>query len=274
MTRSSILRIGLFFTLLLATTLSRGQEPGTAVADLTELEEQSFREAAALLEPSIVQIQTVGGLDRIGGVSTGTGPTTGVVVSADGLIVSSSFNFASKPASILVSTPDNRRFPATILGTDRSRKITLLKVEAQNLVPVQAVPRDEYRVGQWAIALGRTYSSAFPSVSVGIISALNRVWGRAMQTDAKISPVNYGGPLAAIDGRVLGILVAMSPRGETDTAGVEWYDSGIGFAVPMVDVLASVEKLKNGADLFPGKLGINLNMKDQFAAPELLGVAP
>ena len=41
---------------------------------------------------------------------------------------------------------------------------------------------------------------------MGIVSALQRVWGKAIQTDAKISPVNYGGPLIDIQGRVLGIL--------------------------------------------------------------------
>lgn len=256
------------------TAAAVAQTDPPASTDLTTLEEQSFREATALLNASIVQIQTVGGLDRVGGVSAGTAPTTGVVVSADGLIISSAFNFASRPSSVLVTTPDNRRFPATIVASDRSRKITLLKIDAEGLVPVQAVPSDEIRVGQWAVALGRTYTNAFPSVSIGIVSAVNRVWGRAIQTDAKVSPVNYGGPLAAIDGRVLGLLVAMSPRGDEETAGVEWYDSGIGFAVPMVDVLESVERMRDGTDLYPGKLGIKLDLKDQFAPPVIKSVSP
>src|SRR5438045_3720475 len=83
-----------------------------------------------------------------------------------------------------------------------------------------------------ALALGRTWASADapPSVSVGIISALDRIWGKAVQTDAKVSPVNYGGPLVDVQGRVQGILVPASPRGQDETAGHEWYDSGIGFA--------------------------------------------
>src|SRR5262249_59547133 len=76
------------------------------------------------------------------------------------------------------------------------------------------------------------------SVSYGIISALGRVWGKAIQTDAKISPINYGGPLVDVTGRVQGILIPASPRGEDVTAGFEWYDSGIGFAIPMGDVMA------------------------------------
>ena len=55
-----------------------------------------------------------------------------------------------------------------------------------------------------------------PQVSVGIISAKNRIWGKAIQTDAKISPSNYGGPLIDLQGRVLGVLVPMSPDRHTD----------------------------------------------------------
>ena len=51
-------------------------------------------------------------------------------------------------------------------------------------------------------------------MSVGIVSALDRIWGKAIQTDAKISPNNYGGPLVDIGGRVLGVLVPMSPDGQ------------------------------------------------------------
>ena len=247
--------------------------PGSATAqqDLDALLEQSFKQAAALLNPSIVQIQTVGGLDRVAGVVTGTGPTTGVVVSEDGFIVSSAFNFAAKPASILVNLPDGRRLPARLVANDHAAKITLLKIEADNLLPAKPAPRDAFRVGQWSLALGRTYTNAFPSVSVGIISALDRAWGRAVQTDAKVSPVNYGGPLATIDGKVFGILVPLSPRGQTETAGVEWYDSGIGFAIPLVDVYRVLDRLKQGENLKPGLMGINFEGRDQFG-PATIGM--
>ncbi|MGH7129294.1 MAG: trypsin-like peptidase domain-containing protein, partial [Planctomycetaceae bacterium] len=131
-----------------------------ADAELEALEEQAFKQAAALVEPSIVRVQTVGGLDRVGGVLTGTGPTTGVIVSADGYIVSSAFNFAAKPASILVQLPDGRRFPAREVATDRLKMLTLIKIEAADLVPAVAAPSGEIKVGQWAIALGRTYENA------------------------------------------------------------------------------------------------------------------
>ncbi len=145
---------------------------------LERLEEQAFQQAAALADPSIVRIETVGGLDLVGQVLTGTGPTTGVVVSEDGYIITSSFNFVSNPSSVLVQLQDERRFPAEIVSQDRARMLTLLKIEAQGLIPLEAVPKEEIFVGQWSIALGRTYENSFPNISVGIISAVGRIWGR------------------------------------------------------------------------------------------------
>ena len=222
---------------------------------LERLEERAFKQAAALADPSIVQIQTVGGLDRIGNTAASTGPTTGVVLSADGYLISSAFNFADRPASILVLLPDGRRLPAEQIATDHLKMLTLLKVTAADLVPIQAAS-GETRVGQWSLALGKTFSTSGASVSIGVVSAVNRIWGNALQTDAKVSPVNYGGPLVDIHGRALGILVPLSPNRGSDTAGVEWYDSGIGFAIPMDDVLQSFERLKAGKDLEPGLIGV------------------
>ena len=94
----------------------------------------------------------------------------------------------------------------------------------------------------------------------------SRIHGRALQTDAKISPVNYGGPLIDLAGGVLGILVPLSPRGRGNpSSGIEWYDSGIGFAVPMSDVVAVAEKLTTGKDLRPGLAGLQLTAPGPFS---------
>src|SRR5881394_1695670 len=65
-------------------------EPG---ANIESKEEHAIKQAAAVVAPSLVRIETVGGLDRVGQVLTVTGPTTGIVVSPDGYIISSAFNF-------------------------------------------------------------------------------------------------------------------------------------------------------------------------------------
>ncbi|MFP6766064.1 MAG: trypsin-like peptidase domain-containing protein, partial [Planctomycetaceae bacterium] len=242
----------------------------TSRADLELAEEQAFKQAAALVSPSIVRIDTVGGLDVVGRIQTGTAPTTGVILTADGYIISSAFNFISKPASVLVTLPTGKRFPAKVIATDRLRMVTLLKVEATGLPVPKTVDKNLIEVGQWALALGRTYDSPLPSMSVGIVSAVNRIWGRAVQTDAKVSPVNYGGPLVDVNGAVMGILAPLSPGGKTETAGIEWYDSGIGFAIPLQDIYRTLDRLKKGEDLRPGQAGLSLKSRDIYSTKPVI----
>jgi serine protease Do len=237
-------------------------------------EERAIQAAVEHAAPAVVRIETVGGFERLGRMLVGTGPTTGLVVSPDGYIVSSAFNFAQKPDSILVTLPGGKRQAAKLVATDHSRLLVLLKVEVEeDLVPAEAVPEGEMRVGQWAIAVGRTFEPELPNASVGVVSALDRIWGKAIQTDAKVSPNNYGGPLIDVSGRVLGVLVPMSPQGSGEVAGVEWYDSGIGFAIPLETVLRVLPQLKEGQDLRQGLLGISLKGDDLYSAPPVIAAA-
>ena len=244
--------------------------------DLPSREEASMRAAMARVTPSVVSIETVGGLERVGQVLFGTGPTTGVIVSSDGYIVSSAFNFAQKPASILVELADGSRAAAQLVATDRNRMLVLLKISVAGDLPVpEGVSEDQMQVGQWSIAVGRAFDHAHPNMSVGIISALHRVWDKAIQTDAKISPANYGGPLVDIHGRVLGVLVPLSPMASGEVQGVEWYDSGIGFAVPLEQISRLLPRLKEGHDLLPGLLGVHMQVRDQYAdAPVIAACRP
>ena len=247
-----------------------------AADDIELLEEKAIRAAVERVAPSILKIETVGGLEKVGDYLVGTGPTTGLVVDPDGYLVSSAFNFVQKPASILVTLPDGTRQAAQLVATDYSRMLVLLKVKTDKpLVVPDAAPLKDVQVGQWSIAVGRTFDGIKPNLSAGIVSALNRVWGKAVQTDAKVSPANYGGPLVDIRGRVLGVLVPLSPMANDEMAGVEWYDSGIGFAVPMEQVNAALPRLKKGEDLHPGLMGVSLKGKDIYAdAAEIAAVQP
>ncbi|MDX1944022.1 MAG: PDZ domain-containing protein, partial [Pirellulaceae bacterium] len=246
----------------LVASAARGQ-------DLADQEEAAIRQAVATVAPSVVRIETLGGLERVGQVLVGTGPTTGLIVSADGYIVSSAFNFIQQPSSILVTLPGGQRAAAKIVSRDHSKMLVLLKVTTTETLPVPvAVSRSEMAVGQWAIAVGRTYDQPLPNLSVGVLSALNRVWSRAIQTDAKISPANYGGPLIDIHGRVLGVLVPLSPQGQgSEVAGAEWYDSGIGFAVPLAEINTRLPAMKSGQDQYAGLLGISLKQGDIYSLP-------
>ncbi|HHK43087.1 MAG TPA: hypothetical protein ENJ50_11760, partial [Planctomycetaceae bacterium] len=100
----------------------------SAPEDLARLEDAAVRAAVEKVSPLVVRIETLGGLETVGRRLVTQGPTTGLIVSAEGHIVSSSFNFVQIPASILVTLPDGKRHPAKLVARDHSRKLVLLKV--------------------------------------------------------------------------------------------------------------------------------------------------
>jgi serine protease Do len=81
--------------------------------------------------------------------------------------------------------------------------------------------------------------------------------------------------LIDLEGRVQAVLVPASPQDEGETAGVGWYDSGIGFGIPLEDINAVLPRLKQGKDLKKGLLGVNMKGTDQYAVPPVIdSVAP
>jgi serine protease Do len=231
------------------------------IAQGTLLAPKAFRIAAKKVLPSLVTIESIGGLSS--GISAagiqapGEGPTSGVIISSDGYIVTSTFNFIRKPPIITVTLPTGERKVATLLGRDETRKICLLKVDGVNGLAVpQWADRNELRVGQWAVALGIGFGGNEPALTAGIISATSRIGAKAIQTDANLSPANYGGPLLDLEGRVIGICVPLNPQSREEGSGVDWYDSGIGFAVPIGGNDKVIEALKAGKTLEPAFLGV------------------
>jgi len=269
------------------------QSPATQPSPLgVALAQQDLvRRAVARIAPSVVAIETVGGTapqgsDGIGPPTTqpgregrlpwpgrgplsdrgsafpvADGPTTGVVFSSDGHILTSSFHFARDPAVIAVRLADGSRHPAKLLARDEIRRLAMLKITTTGL-PVPAwADEDHIRVGRTAIALGRGLGGNEPSISVGIISGTERMSGNAIQTDAKLSPANYGGPLVDLNGRVLGLIVPMS-YAAGDLAGVELYDSGIGFAIPAWQAEPAAATMARGMNIRRGVLGIRMALAD------------
>ncbi len=270
---------------LLWTANAHSQQPPTpqslAPAELQsekllEQEQLAFRAAVQAVATSVVQIETFGGLERVGQELVAEGPTTGTIVSSDGWIISSLFSFRAQPASILVSLPNGKRAAARIVARDFSRELALLKIEDVTDLPVPAVcPMSELTVGQWAIALGKTFDNKSVSQSVGIISALGRAYDKAIQCDAKISPVNYGGPLVDLKGRVIGVLAPISPGAFLEGDSSELYDSGIGFAIPMQDILDRLKRMQAGENIRAGKLGVVASDQNEFVGPvKVAGTAP
>ncbi len=269
-TRRAALMVA-WLAVLCGATLAEAQGDSLALH-----EEAAIRAAVDAVADSVVQVRTIGGLDPLGGALRADGPTTGLVISADGYIVTSALNFVEPPASILVTLASGRQAPAELVATDHSRLLVLLKVDVADNLPVPTLaPAEEVRVGQWAVAVGRTFRADRVNVAVGIVSATGRLFGKVIQTDAAASTANYGGPLVDLDGRVLGVIVPMSPQSTSEVAGVEWYDSGIGFAVPLAAIAERVEQMKRGEDQYAGLLGISVDRRQPRPAPaELAAVRP
>lgn len=232
----------------------------------TLLAPKAFRAAAKKVMPSLVTIDSIGGLasgvSAAGIQAPGEGPTSGVILSSDGYIVTSTFNFIRKPPIITVTLPTGERKVAQLLGRDETRKICLLKIEGvSNLQPPEWADRKTLRVGQWTVALGIGFGGNEPALTAGIISATSRIGAKAIQTDANLSPANYGGPLIDLEGRVIGISVPLNPQSREEGSGVDWYDSGIGFAVPIAGNDKVIEALKAGKTLQPAFLGVQSEPK-------------
>jgi len=255
--------------------------------DLPLEEEAAIRAAVERVAPSVVRIETAGvseaSLASPAEASPASGPSTGLVVEEGGWIIASAFAVPKDVSEAIVvlpaiapeadtsektlpgKQPTGRRQVARVVGRDLARGLVLLRADGATLPPVAAwVPRAELAVGQWTIAVGRVWDAAVPSVAVGILSATNRSWGRSVQTDASISPANYGGPLIDIEGRVIGILAPLPADTAGMNLGTELYDSGIGFAVPFDDILRVLPRLKNGETLAPGVIGIGYSSRDPF----------
>jgi serine protease Do len=149
---------------------------------------------------------------------------------------------------------------AKLLARDRVTRLALLRIEAADLPVARWAERETWRVGQWALAAGFGFGTSSPALTAGVLSGLDRQAGLALQTDAKISPGNYGGPLFDLDGRVLGICVPMG-LGEDEIAAVDLYDSGIGFAVPREVIAPRIERLAAGQTLQRGLLGIQVDSR-------------
>ena len=280
--------------MLVAAAVSSGiGTPGAApmAADVDGLafaEEAAIRAAVDRVARSVVRIESAGvsatGLASAGEATPATGPSTGLVVEEGGWVLTTSFAVPTDVDEAIVVMPSESdpggppgprsgaavsRRVARVVGRDLARGIVLLRIDATAdagaLPAVSAwVPRTELAVGQWTIAVGRVWSVDVPSVAVGILSATNRSWGRSVQTDASVSPANYGGPLIDIHGRVIGVLAPLPADTAGMNLGTELYDSGIGFAVPFEDLRRVLPRLKEGKTLAAGVLGIGYTARDPF----------
>lgn len=235
---------------------------------------KAVRKIASETLNSVVTIEVIGVMQADGEVRQDA-PTSGVVVDADGHILASSWVTKSNSASIIVIAPDGQRYPASIVARDEHRDLVLLKVAATDAswTPVTFADSEptEDRIGETLIAVARYGESNTPMVSTGILSATGRLDGTSLQTDARISPAFYGGPLLDLKGRFRGVVIpAVGEGGAEDPTA--WYDSGIAFAVPSSIISTKLDRLKNGETIQPGVLGFVIAGSDPYADGTRLSV--
>lgn len=154
---------------------------------------------------------------------------SGFVWSSDGIIVTN--NHVVEGASrITVNFNDSTQLPAKLLGVDPDSDLAVLKVDGKGFPAAPIGTSGDLMIGETVVAVGNPFGLS-GTVTTGVVSALGRsvpseTAGRTftdfIQTDASINPGNSGGPLLSIEGKVIGINVAIYAQGQ-----------GIGFAIPV-----------------------------------------
>ena len=178
---------------------------------------------------------------------------SGFIISPDGYIVSNQ-HVVESAVEIIITMADGSQHNAQIIGTDPLTDIALLKIDGNNLPNLPWSDSDKIIIGEWAIAIGNPFglfsNNAHPTVTVGVISALDRDFQRnregklymnMIQTDASINPGNSGGPLLDSMGKVIG----MNTMIFSESGG----SIGLGFAIPANKIQNVVKELLDKGEI-------------------------
>lgn len=286
---SSILLIVLVFVLVIAFDRKVGisfldkfipRNIGQRIDQKIVSEESVVTEIAEKVSPSVVTISAQTPQRQIlqynpfGGFSSsleGGKPQdigTGFIVSSDGLILTNK-HVVSENTRYKVITKDDKEYEVKEISKDPNNDIAVIRIEADNLTPVELGDSSNLKVGQFVIAIGTALGEFRHTVTTGVISGLGRgiIAGSSfagfaepldnvIQTDAAINPGNSGGPLLNSSGQVIGVNVAVAEGAQN-----------IGFAIPINVIKDSLEEFKaNGK--FPAKafLGVQYQMLTKQAA--------
>ena len=217
---------------------------------------------------SVVGI-TCGSTTLIGGQSVQTTVTgSGFLLSEDGYVVTN-YHVVAEASSISVVTQDAEPHEASLVGRDATADMALLKVEGDHFQPVTLGSSSELAIGDMVVAIGNPLSALEATQTVGYISGKNREVStdsnvvNMLQTDAAINSGNSGGPLFNMRGEVVGITTAKYSGASSSGASIE----GIGFAIPIDDVMPLVDDLINYGYVNSAYLGVMVsNMDEETAA--------
>src|SRR5215218_8984502 len=188
---------------------------------------------------------------------------SGVVISADGLVVTNNHVIGDDVAEVTVTVGEHRDLKAKIIGVDSWTDLGLLKIEATGLPVIPWGDSSKLKVAEWVMAVGNPFSLN-QTVTLGIVSALGRAnvgitqYEDFIQTDAAINPGNSGGALVNTKGELIGINTAIFSQ----SGGYQ----GVGFAVPTSMSQPIYESLVKTGKVVRGYLGIGIQDLNQELA--------
>jgi putative serine protease PepD len=223
----------------------------------------SIPKVAQNVLPSVVMINVSG--------PDGSGSGSGIILSGDGKILTNNHvvALAGKGGSLSVSFNDGSHANAKVLGADPLTDTAVIQAEGvSGLTPATIGHSSALEVGQGVVAIGSPFGLD-ATVTSGIVSALNRPVNvgqvsqgnatvyPAIQTDAAINPGNSGGPLVNLAGEVVGIDASIQTATDTTAQG-EPGSIGLGFAIPIDEVLPIVQQMIKGETPTHARLGIGV----------------
>ena len=185
------------------------------------------------------------------------GAGSGVIISQDGYILTNN-HVIDGANSVKVRLRDGTEYDATIVGSDASNDIALLKVSATNLSAATFGDSSSLAVGDYVVAIGNPLGELGGTVTDGIISALARkvtiddTQMTLLQTNAQVNPGNSGGGLFNANGELVGIVNAKQSATEVE---------GIAFAIPINNVLDILSDLKEYGYV-TGKVDLGIEFTD------------
>jgi len=191
---------------------------------------------------------------------------SGVIISSDGYIVTN-HHVINNSDYIEVTLNDKRTYKATLVASDPSTDIALLKIDADNLPYLSFGNSDELKVGEWVLAVGNPFNLT-STVTAGIVSAKARNIGLSssfsieafIQTDAAVNPGNSGGALVNTRGELVGINTAIASQTGSYI--------GYAFAIPSNIVKKVVSDFIKYGEVQRVYLGINILQVDHDLAKE------
>ncbi|MBZ5735011.1 trypsin-like peptidase domain-containing protein [Nocardioides sp. TRM66260-LWL] len=247
-------------------TIGSGPVTASKVVDSTDAPaaDGSVEKAAQDVLPSVVKIYVQG--------SQESGSGSGIILSSDGKILTNDHvvEVAGQGGTITVAFSDGSTHTAKVLGTDPLTDTAVIQASGvSGLTPATIGKSSGLKVGQDVVAIGSPFGLE-STVTSGIVSALNRPVDvgsdsdnnatvyPAIQTDAAINPGNSGGPLVDMAGHVVGINASIRTSGSSGLGGSEGGSIGLGFAIPIDEVLPVVQQMLDGETPTHARLGISV----------------